>query len=275
MPTALLHDDAPIEVTVLGDGPAVLLPVSTRVIEGLEAEQIRAWGADPNLGHHLVTGLVAAGFRVIAADYEGHLAAHPKPRTLNAVNLAADLLAIADAGSAGRFAYYGYSWLALAGLQLAVRTDRLTGLAMGGFPPVGGPYAPMLEVTRATYQMSLNPPANPATPAPGDWDSAEMTLTPDQTRQYLSLYESLRDFDDLAIGLPPMPKLAFAGEKDTIVYGPKWGDVVVDMVGPLIANRDRLTAQGWQIEVVPGADHIAAMQAAVVLPLLTRWLPAG
>ncbi|GIM88243.1 alpha/beta hydrolase [Paractinoplanes toevensis] len=275
MPTARLHDDAPIEVTVLGAGPALLLPVSTRVIEGPEAEQIRAWGADPNLGHHLASGLAEAGFRVITADYEGHLAAHPKPRTLSAATLAADLLAIADAGLAGgRFAYYGYSWLALAGLQLAARTDRLTGLAMGGFPPIGGPYDAMLDVTRATYEMALNPPANPTNPTPGDWDSAEMTLTPDQTRQYLSLYESLRDFDDRTLRLPSVPKLAFAGEKDTIVYGPKWGDAVVDMVGPLISGRELLIARGWQVEVVPGADHMAAMQAAVVLPLLTSWLSA-
>ncbi|MEU4240641.1 alpha/beta hydrolase [Actinoplanes sp. NPDC026619] len=279
MPTARLHDDAPIEVTVLGDGPAVLLPVRTRVIEGQEAEQMLAWGADPALGHRLVTGLAAAGFRVIAADYEGHLAEHPKPRTLNASTLATDLLAIADAGGAeGGFAYYGYSWLALAGLQLSVRTDRLTALAMGGFPPLGGPYAAMLEVTRATYRAAVanaeNPPAPSAAPEPGDWDSADLTLSPDQTRQYLSLYESLQSFDDAAAELPPIPRLAFAGERDTIVYGPKWGNAVVDLAGPLTTRRAELAARGWRVEVVPAADHMSAMQAAVVLPLLTGWLAA-
>jgi pimeloyl-ACP methyl ester carboxylesterase len=272
MPIARLHDDAPIEVTVLGDGPAVLLPVSLRVIEGPAAEQIRAWGADPALGHRLATGLAEAGFRVIAADYEGHLAAHPKPTSLHADTVAADLLAIADAAGQSTFAYYGYSWLALAGLQLAIRTDRLTGLAMGGFPPLGGPYRPMLEVTRSTYEMALNPPPRRTDPTPGDWDSADLTLSPEQTRQYLSLYESLQPFDDHAVTLPDMPKLAFAGEKDTIVYGPKWGDVVVDMAGPLIAERAELTARGWRVELIPGADHMAAMQADVVLPLLTDWL---
>ena len=104
------------------------------------AEQMRAWGADPHLGHTLATGLADAGFRVIAADYERHLAQHPKPGTLTAAGAAADLLAVADAAGAARFAYYGYSWLALAGLQFAIRTDRLSALAMGGFPPLGGPY---------------------------------------------------------------------------------------------------------------------------------------
>lgn len=32
-----------------------------------------------------------------------------------------------------KFSYYGYSWLALVGLQLAIRTNRLESLIMGGF----------------------------------------------------------------------------------------------------------------------------------------------
>ena len=125
------------------------------MIEGEAAEQMRAWGADPSLGHTLATGLAEAGFRVVTADYEGHLVQHPKPTTLTAAAVAADLLAIADAAGADRFAYYGYSWLALAGLQLALRTDRLTALAMGGYPPLGGPYAAMLSVTAAAHRMAI------------------------------------------------------------------------------------------------------------------------
>ena len=63
-------------------------------------------------------------------------------------------MAVADAAGAGNFAYYGYSWLAVAGLQLALRTDRLSGLAMGGFPPFGGPYGAMLAVTRVAHRMA-------------------------------------------------------------------------------------------------------------------------
>ena len=71
--------------------------------------------------------------------------------------MAGDLLAIADAVGAERFAYYGYSWLALSGLQLAVRTDRLAALAMDRYPPYAGPYAEMLRVTRAAHQQAVNP----------------------------------------------------------------------------------------------------------------------
>jgi pimeloyl-ACP methyl ester carboxylesterase len=277
MATARLHDGASLPVTVFGDGPAVLLPVSTAVIEGELAEQMRAWGTDPALGRTLATGLADAGLRVLAADYEGHLADQPKPRTLNASAVAADLLAIADAAGADRFAYYGYSWLALAGLQLAIRTDRLTGLAMGGFPPLGGPYRPMLTVTHAAHRMAVaNRGKRPDTSVevrPGDWEAVEVTQTPDQTRQYVTLYESLRDFDERsALDRLRVPRLAFAGTKDNIAYGPQWDSAYVPIGESLERHRDELRERGWTVELVPDADHIVAMQAATVLPILVPWL---
>ena len=271
------------DVEVLGGGPAVLLPVSTAVVEGEAADEIRAWGAEPGLGRALATGLAEAGFRVVAADYEGHLARHPQPGELDAARVAADLLAVADKAGVHRFAYYGYSWLALAGLQLALRTDRLTALAMGGFPPLGGPYQAMLTVTRATHRMAVanqeRPPAA-VDVRPGDWDSAEVTLSPDQTGQYVTLYESLRDFDErAALDRVRVPRLAFAGEKDDIRYGPKWGDAYVTIGTALREHRDELVRRGWTVHLVPGADHLAAMHSAAVLPILLPWLrtavPAG
>ncbi|GAA1852674.1 hypothetical protein GCM10009687_19180 [Asanoa iriomotensis] len=269
-----MHDDTTIEVAVRGAGPAVLLSVDTTPIEGEAADQLRAWGADPALGHNLATGLAEAGFRVVTADYEGHLADHPKPDTLTPDAVAADLLAIAAAGGADRFAYYGYSWLALAGLQLALRTDRLTALAMGGYPPLGGPYDAMLSVTRTAHEMAVANQGKVFAPAePGDWDSAEVTRTPDQTRQYVTLYESLRGFDERA-ALPRLtiPRLAFAGADDNITYGPKWNDAHVAIGEPLARHRAELEAAGWAVTVLPSADHMSAMRAEVVLPLLTPWL---
>ncbi|WP_433307070.1 alpha/beta fold hydrolase [Actinoplanes sp. CA-030573] len=280
MPNARLHDGSHIDVTVLGDGPAVLLPIGVREIEGPAAEELRAWGADPGLGHTLASALTGAGLRVVAADYEAHRTGHPAARTLDAAAVSTDLLAIADAARAPRFAYYGYSWLAVAGLQLALRTDRLTALVMGGYPPLGGPYDAMLAVTRVAHRMAIahrdNPPPPPAgEPVPGDWESVPFTRTPEQTGQYVTLYESLRDPDAFESVPLSVPRLAFAGEKDVIAYGPQWDDAVVDIAGPLIARRDELTARGWRVEVVPGADHMAAMQAEVVLPFLLPFLKAN
>ena len=70
---------------------------------------------------------------------------------------------------------------------------------------------------------------------PGDWDSAEFVLTPDQTRQYVTLYESLVDFDERA-ALDPLaiPRLAFAGRADNIRYGPRWDNAYVEIGDALV-----------------------------------------
>jgi len=206
------------------------------------------------------------GHRVISADYEAHRAAHPAEKTLTAEAVAHDLLAIADAAGAGRFAYYGYSWLALAGLQLAIRTDRLTGLAMGGFPPLGGPYAAMLAVTRSAHRQAtenaLRPPAS-ADVTPGDWESPEVTARPEMTGQYVTLYESLEGFDESAVALT-IPRFAFAGADDVIQYPAKWDHARVDIGPALAAHRRELEADGWQVAVLPGKDHMSAMHDEVV-----------
>ncbi|MFD6176282.1 alpha/beta fold hydrolase [Isoptericola sp. NPDC060282] len=279
MPTAALPDGSSLDVTTLGDGPAVLLPVRTAPLDGPQADAMRAWGADPDLGAVLAHRVADAGFRVVAADYEAHLAAHPRPGTLTADAVADDLLAVADAAGTDRFAYYGYSWLALAGLQLALRTDRLTGLAMGGYPPLDGPYAAMLAVTRAAHRLALahrdapRPAATPA-PEPGDWGSVEMTQSPEQTGQYVTLYESLDDFDDAASLALRVPRLAVVGADDDIVYGPGWGDVEVVIAGAVARRRPELEAAGWTVALLPGKDHMSAMQADAVLPVLLPWLAA-
>jgi pimeloyl-ACP methyl ester carboxylesterase len=278
---ARLHDGNTVAVEVHGDGPMVLLPVNPRPVEGPQAEELRKWGVDPALGRSLIDGLGDA-FRVAAFDYENHVLQVPKPDTLTPASLAADLLAVADAAGADRFAYYGYSWLALAGLQLAVRTDRLTALAMGGFPPLDGPYAEMLRVTTATHELAVAntaapppPPAEPSGQSPDevDWSQVEMTLTEAQTRQFVTLYQALQDFDDHAAQAQVRcPRLCFVGSADEITYDERWGGVQVSMADPIVSRRADLEALGWQVEVLEGLDHLQAMQAAHVLPILRPWL---
>lgn len=273
---AVLHDGSSITVTMQGDGPALLLPVRLEPYPSAEAGTIRKWGGDPDLGPALVRGLSGSN-RVIAADYEGHRMAYPAADTLTPDNLAADLLAIADAAGADVFGYYGYSWLALSGLQLALRTDRLRALVMGGFPPVEGPYRSMLAVTRAAHAMSGQEPDPAAAPVadaePGDWDSVSVQTTEAQTRQFVTLYEALQGFDDVTAAVPHgLPRLAFAGADDHIDYSPQWGGARVQIGEPLARHQEELIAAGWDVQVLPGLDHLGAMHSSVVLPLLTGWL---
>jgi pimeloyl-ACP methyl ester carboxylesterase len=283
MPAATLHDGSEAEITVQGDGPAILLPVSVAPVTGEAAEQLRQWGADPALGATLAARL-AQFCTVVACDYESALARVPKPGSLTAAAVAADLLSIADAAGCDRFAYYGYSWLALAGLQLAIRTDRLTALAMGGFPPLGAPYPAMLTVTEATARMAAEAAARPGgAPDPGqgggtagDWDSVDIALTEAQAGQYVTLYQSLRGFDErAALARVTCPRVAFAGDADDISYGPRWGGARVEIGSALRRHQQDLRDAGWTVTLLPGHDHLQAMQAGAVLDVLVPWLRAA
>ena len=282
MPEATLHDGSIIEIEVDGEGSALLLPVNPHPVMGPQAEAMRQWGTDPELGHSLIKGLSDA-FRVVAFDYEGQCLRLPKPDTLTPANVVSDLLAVADAVGADRFAYYGYSWLALIGMQLAIRTDRLSALIMGGFPPLDGPYAAMLRVTTAAHEMALEAAKTDIGVAsqqpevePGDWSNVQITVPPDQTQQFVTLYQALQGFDDHAAQEHiTCPRLCFAGSADEIQYGPEWGDVLVSIAGPLIAKRTELESLGWEVRVFDGMDHLQAMQANQVLPILRSWLASS
>ncbi|MBW5448841.1 alpha/beta hydrolase [Cohnella sp. CFH 77786] len=279
MMEATLHDGSRIGVRAEGDGPAILLPVNPEPLQGQQAEEMRKWGADPALGRTLMDGL-RDRYRVIAFDYEGHVLQVPKPDTLKPANIVRDLLAIADAAGAERFAYYGYSWLALIGMQLALRTDRLSALIMGGFPPIGGPYKEMLRVTAATLEMSISAAANPNPPQNSsseefDWSTFEVTMSQAQTQQFVTLYQDLQDFNDsLAQARITCSRLCFAGTADRIDYGERWGNVAVDIAGPLLTRREEIEGYGWDVRVLGGLDHTRAMQASEVLPLILPWLDA-
>src|SRR3989442_352494 len=76
----------------------------------------------------------------------------------------------------------------------------------GDGPPVNGPYAAMLRVTTAPDEMAVEAAAKtdevaadqqPAIEA-GDWSSVQVTMSPDQTRQFVTLYQALQGFDDRA-----------------------------------------------------------------------------
>jgi pimeloyl-ACP methyl ester carboxylesterase len=288
--TARLHDGATIDLQVAGSGPTLLVPVNPVPAEGPRADELRQWGVDPALGRTLMDGLADVA-RVVAFDYEGHVQAVPKPGTLTPDNIVADLHAIADAAGADRFAYYGYSWLGLVGIQLAIRSPRLLALAVGGFPPLDGPYREMLEVTRATHREAVEAATTPAAaaaaataaaqaaaewngdPADYDWSSAPVTLSPDQTRQFVTLYEALRDFDDRTVqDRITCPRVCFVGSRDDIDYPERWGNVRVGIAEAVIRNHDELERLGWAVHVLEGLDHTGAMQPPAVLPVIRPWL---
>ncbi|GAC1502349.1 MAG: hypothetical protein NVS2B12_11630 [Ktedonobacteraceae bacterium] len=271
MPEATLHDRSSIEIEIHGSGPTLLLPVNPQPVSGPLAEQMRQYGTDPALGQSLIHGL-SDTFRVVAFDYEGLCLRQPKPNTLTPANTTNDLLAVADAASAERFAYYGYSWLAMIGLQLAIRTDRLRALIMGGFPPLNGPYEEMLRVTTATYEMASGARSIPSADE-SEW--SDMTLSRDQTQQFVTLYQALQGFNDRAAQAQiTCPRLCFVGSADEIEYDQHWGNVSVSLADPIVQGQAQLSDLGWDVRVLAGLDHIQAMQAKQVVPILRPWLAA-
>ena len=269
MTDATFHDGSTIEIEIHGAGPTLLLPVNPQPVTGPLAEQMRQYGTDPALGQSLIKGLSDA-FRVVAFDYEGQCFRTPKPETLTPANVVSDFLAVADAAGADRFSYYGYSWLAMVGLQLAIRTDRLSALIMGGFPPLNGPYEEMLRVTTVAYEMAGAAQTLQAADA-DEWSTA--SLSKDQTKQFVTLYQALQEFDDQAAQARiTCPRLCFVGSADEIQYGENWGNVFVSLAGPIVQGQAQLTDRGWDVRVLDGLDHMQAMQAKQVVPILRSWL---
>lgn len=251
---ATLHDGSTLELVVEGDGPVLLLP------------------AEPGLGRALLAGL-RDRFTVVTYDFQGNAFAFPKPTTFVPDNLAADMLAIADAAGASGFGYYGYSWLGVVGLQLALRTDRLTALVIGGWPPLNGPYAEMLTVTRRGLELSQEPDTTDIA-ARGEWATTALSVA--QSTQFLTLYEALQGFDDRAAqDQLSCPRLAFAGARDAIAYPAHWGGVDVRIADKLVADREELTALGWDVAILPELDHLAAMRPGPVLDVCRPWLSAA
>src|SRR5437667_9771556 len=149
------------------------------------------------------------------------------------------------------------------GLQLAVRTDRLSALIMGGFPPLNGPYEEMLRVTTATYEM-----ASGARPMPSEDESewSGISLSKDQTRQFVTLYQALQGFDDRAAQARiTCSRLCFVGSADEIQYGESWGNVYVSLAGPVVRGQAQLSDLGWDVRVLDELDHMQAMQARQVV----------
>ena len=73
-----LTNHSAIEVGLTGgsDRPTIMLPIAKKSVYNQEAENLKLWGVDPELGKHFVEGL-ADTFQVLHFDYEGHLFQHP------------------------------------------------------------------------------------------------------------------------------------------------------------------------------------------------------
>jgi pimeloyl-ACP methyl ester carboxylesterase len=199
-------------------------------------------------------------YRVLVADYPSIGKSGSIPTAdLTADRVSADLLRVADSAGFDRFAFWGFSWGGAAALQLASRTDRLTAIVCGGWPPLGGQYA---EILQASREAAANPPAS----------AMAVLREPAQYAQWVTFYESVLEWHEAeAIARISCPRMAYVGSE---------GDPTAGHGAPiLIAStiRDRrgeLEAMGWSVKEIPGRDHSVCLDPATVVPIAREFLDA-
>ncbi len=165
--------------------------------------------------------------------------------SLTADRLCTDILAVADAAGVDRFAWFGFSFGSVVGLQLASRTNRLSALVCGCWPPLGGQYAETLAYIEA--------------------ETAQGRAT-----SGLTFYRSIRGWPEReAVSKLTCPRMAFAGNKDEFVAGA----ATRMRIGPLIAeHRTELERMGWAVQLIDGFGHELGGRPDVVMPILGRFL---
>jgi pimeloyl-ACP methyl ester carboxylesterase len=167
------------------------------------------------------------------------------PQALTAERVCADLLGVASAAGFERFAYWGYSWSGAVGLQLAARSDRLTALVIGGWPPLDGPYEAILAAARKKLPH----------PEPS---SMKILRSPAQYAQWIHFYESLAGWPEReAVQRISCPKLMYFGSEGDLVEA----GIPVTIASNIRRHRKALQAMGWQVHEAVNQTH-----ASMALP---------
>lgn len=191
---------------------------------------------------------LADRYQVLLADYPYGvgLTDSADPSILTADQVCDDYLSIATAAGFSRFAIAGYSWGANTAEVLATRSNRITALAVGGWPALGGPYSQLLQLATAIDRWI-------------PWDAL-------QSQQYETYYRSLLSWPERCqVTKLSGPRLNYVDSKDS---GELLG-VSADIVGRFRANRVELDALGWETtEVHSGHGHRGGMSPEIAGPLL-------
>jgi pimeloyl-ACP methyl ester carboxylesterase len=246
-----LHAETGVYYEVHGQGIPLLLgfPIlaSHALVFGEAAGAIR---------EQFLAGLMDR-YQVLLCDYPsiGRSADIP-PEELTVDRVCHDLLSVANAAGFNRFIYWGYSWGAAMGLQLSARTDRLSGLVMGGWPPLGGQYA---DVLASAEEQIENPPP----------EVQVVLRSPAQYAQWSHCYRSLGNWSEAeTTRAVKVPRLAYAGGNGDVMAGSR----LIRNATTLRARQAELEGLGWEVRLVPERDHAVGLDAAVVVPMVRDFL---
>jgi pimeloyl-ACP methyl ester carboxylesterase len=156
-----------------------------------------------------------------------------------------DILAAVTAAGIDRFAWYGCSFGAVVGLQVATRSDRVRALICGGWPPLDAQYRETLAVTEANAAKGLG------------------------TRHGFVFYRSLQGWPERdAVTRLTCARLAFAGTDDQFTVQ---GHHI--HIGPTLnEHRRELEQLGWQVTLIDGFRHNLGSRLDVIAPLIRDFL---
>jgi pimeloyl-ACP methyl ester carboxylesterase len=188
-------------------------------------------------------------YNVLLADYPygtGKSGELTDSTLLTVEQVCADYLALADAAGMKTFAIAGYSWGGNSALHLATRSDRVSALAVGGWPALGGPYVDLLALSRKFA---------------GWW------LVGPSSEKWVTYYESVQAWPEQAeVAKLAMPRLNYVDAEDDSA----------DMITHFRRNRAKLDELGWKTqEVASGSGHRGGMQPEIAGPLLRAFFDAS
>lgn len=250
MPHAIASDGAKLYYEVHGHGPFLFLGPSPGSRVEMPWLLPRQWGNRPYLAE------LCADYSVILMDQmrgSGRTDATFPPAYTPEI-AAADLLAVADAAGAKRFAWFGFSWGAVLGIQLAIRTDRISALLCGGWAPLDGAY----QACRDIANRALRPPfgwlpavRRSASPLSQYYGELSQWSLEDQRRQLANIQ---------------CPRLLFIGSDDSVKNS------AVDLANRVRQHEGELRGMGWQVQWIPQEGHQVIAKPKVILPIVRSFL---
>jgi pimeloyl-ACP methyl ester carboxylesterase len=186
-------------------------------------------------------------YKVLLADYpySGKSDKIPDYKQLTVEQVCSDYLALADAAGMDRFGIAGYSWGGVSSLQLATRSDRVSALAVGGWPALGGPYADLLALSQKFVRW---------------WISS--------ATQWVTYYQGLQSWPEHEeVAKLKMPRLNYVDSTD---------DGSGNLFAHFSENRAELERLGWQTAVIEsGSGHRGGMRPENAGPLLRKFFDSA
>jgi pimeloyl-ACP methyl ester carboxylesterase len=196
-------------------------------------------------------------YRVLFIDYPsigGSTTIPPSELTVDRV--IGDLLEVADAAGFERFAWWGGTFGAVAGMALAARSQRVSALVCAGWSPLGMPYSGIAAAARA--QLGDPPP-----------HARAVLRSPSQYAQWCTFYDSLGDaWETRTVPAIRCPRAVIYGEHAATSAG----SCPLPLAATIRSRRAELAALGWHVAEIPAADAGLVFEPELLVPAVREFL---